>query len=159
MLQLWRLEKMYEGVFLSLNKETLASLNILRDYVKWGYPTTEQVRTLVRTRGYTTNESGMRLPISGNQMVEKYLGSSGVLCLEDVEHVIQHHTPEFEKVAAFLAPFRLEPPDKDETEAARRIREKKTNAGEDSFASYLLSTMPVNPNTAAPKKKISREAL
>eukprot|EP01060_Flectonema_neradi_P010684 TRINITY_DN17775_c0_g3_i1.p1 TRINITY_DN17775_c0_g3~~TRINITY_DN17775_c0_g3_i1.p1 ORF type:complete len:283 (+),score=57.21 TRINITY_DN17775_c0_g3_i1:47-895(+) len=159
MLQMWRLEKMYEGVFVTLNKETLAALNILRDYVKWGYPTPDQIRTLIRTRGYTTNASGMRLPISGNQMVEEHLGSCGILCLEDIEHVVQNHTPEFEKVASFLAPFRLEPPDKDDSEAARRTRERKTDAGEHSFASYLLSTMPINPKAAAPKKQVTRDAL
>ncbi|KAJ9453482.1 60S ribosomal protein L7 [Diplonema papillatum] len=151
MLAKWRLTKMYDGVFITINQETLQSLHLLRDYVKWGYPTPEQIRFLIRTRGYTRNESGMRVPIGGNQVVEDKLGDHNILCIEDIEHAIATHSPVYQQVVDFLAPFKLEPPGKDQAEAARRKRARHTDAGEGTFASFMLTCMPDLPQTKAPE--------
>eukprot|EP01064_Diplonema_japonicum_P029157 TRINITY_DN4642_c0_g2_i1.p1 TRINITY_DN4642_c0_g2~~TRINITY_DN4642_c0_g2_i1.p1 ORF type:complete len:292 (+),score=82.64 TRINITY_DN4642_c0_g2_i1:54-929(+) len=148
MLSKWKLNKMYEGAFLSLSESNLQALHLLKDYVKWGYPTPDQIKVLIRTRGYTLNDSGMRIPISGNALVEQKLGDQNILCLEDMEHAIANHTEEFDACVHFLAPFRFEPPEKDETELERRTRERNTNVGEKSFASFLLNNMPEVPQKA-----------
>eukprot|EP01061_Rhynchopus_euleeides_P034107 TRINITY_DN57810_c0_g1_i1.p1 TRINITY_DN57810_c0_g1~~TRINITY_DN57810_c0_g1_i1.p1 ORF type:complete len:309 (+),score=141.46 TRINITY_DN57810_c0_g1_i1:43-969(+) len=146
LLKMWRLHKMYEGVFLTVNEASLKQLHMLKDYVKWGYPTPEQVGVLLRTRGYTTNDSGMRIPLGGNMVIEKQLGAQGILCLEDMEHAISNHTEQFQAVVDFLAPFRLEPPEKDDAVVTRRKRERNTTAGDNTFASYLLTVMPELPS-------------
>ena len=150
---------MYEGIFLTVNEQSLQQLHMLKDYVKWGYPTKEQVDVLLRTRGYTVNESNVRIPLGGNLVIESKLGEHNILCIEDMEHAISNHTDQFQAVVDFLAPFRLEPPAKDESEMLRRTRERNTTAGSDTFASYLLNALPELPAPKrAGKKRTATEA-
>ena len=158
LLKRWRLNKMYEGAFITVNKESLQTLHLLKDFVKWGYPTPEQVGVLLRTRAYTTNEDGMRIPIIGNAVIEEKLGAANILCIEDMEHAIANHTEQFQTVVDFLAPFHLDPPTGDDSEQLRRTREKRTTAGEGTFATYLLHAMPDLPAPAQPQHSRKRKA-
>eukprot|EP00755_Sulcionema_specki_P008520 Sspe_Gene.5956::Locus_1990_Transcript_2_2_Confidence_0.667_Length_996::g.5956::m.5956/K02937/RP-L7e, RPL7; large subunit ribosomal protein L7e len=159
MLGKMRLKKMHDALFVDITPETLKVLNLLRDYVKWGYPSNAQIGQLLRTRGYVQNDSGQRVPLSGNTLIEEKLGEHDILCIEDIEHALINLTPSYKKVLEFLSPFRLDPPEKDESELLRRKRLRNTEMGEGTFAAYLLHCMPDLPEKVDAKEveKISRK--
>lgn len=74
-LQLLRLRQINNGVFVKLNKATIAMLRIADPYIAWGYPSQKTIRSLVYKRGYA-KVNKTRLPITDNTIVENSLGKS-----------------------------------------------------------------------------------
>lgn len=73
-LDLLRLTKQDEGVFLRLNKTTMALLELVEPYITWGHPNIRIVRDLIFKRGHGRLEGRRRGPLSDNTHIEKALG-------------------------------------------------------------------------------------
>merc|ERR1712168_405119 len=86
-LQLLRLRQIHNGVFVKLNKSTLNMLRLVEPYTAWGYPNLKTIRDLVYKRGFA-KVNHQRIAISNNEVVEQVLGSSGIVCVEDLIHEI-----------------------------------------------------------------------
>merc|ERR1712150_460557 len=105
-LQLLRLRQINNGVFVKLNKCSLNMLRLVEPYVAWGYPNLKTIRDLVYKRGFA-KVNRQRIPISNNEVVEESLGSSGIICVEDLVHEIFTVGENFKKANNFLWPFKL----------------------------------------------------
>jgi len=105
-LQLLRLRQINNGVFVKLNKCSLNMLRLVEPYVAWGYPNLKTIRDLVYKRGFA-KVNHQRIPISNNEVVEESLGSSGIICVEDLVHEIFTVGENFKKANNFLWPFKL----------------------------------------------------
>merc|ERR1712044_9432 len=86
-MQLFRLLQINNGTFVKLNKATLHMLRIAEPYITWGYPNLKSVRELIYKRGYGKVE-GKRIPLTDNAVIERVLGKSGIICMEDLIHEI-----------------------------------------------------------------------
>jgi len=87
----------------------LASLKPLDSYIAYGYLSKQAVIDLVHRRAYTTH-GGPRRPLNDNMMVEKVLGSYGILCLNDLSHEIYTVGPHFNEAIKSLCSFQLSAP-------------------------------------------------
>ncbi|XP_060586692.1 large ribosomal subunit protein uL30-like [Ruditapes philippinarum] len=108
-LQLLRLRQINNGVFIKLNKATVQMLRIAEPFITWGYPNLKSVRELIYKRGYG-KVNGRRIPLTDNSIIEKVLGSKGIICMEDLIHEIVTVGPNFKEAANFLWPFKLNTP-------------------------------------------------
>ncbi|KAL0214750.1 hypothetical protein P9112_006934 [Eukaryota sp. TZLM1-RC] len=105
-LQNLRLKEVYSAVFI---KPTTKQINLLRSveaHIIWGVPSIDTVRELVLKRGCTIIKKE-RIPLHDNRLVEEHLGSSGLICVEDIIHELVTGSDNFPKVSSFLAPFKL----------------------------------------------------
>ncbi|XP_011337799.1 60S ribosomal protein L7-like [Ooceraea biroi] len=108
-LQLFRLKQINSGVFVKLNKATINMLRIVEPYITWGYPNLKSVRELVYKRGFA-KINGQRVPLTSNTIIEKKLGRSNIICVEDLIHEIFTVGAEFQHASNFLWPFKLNTP-------------------------------------------------
>merc|ERR1711872_549452 len=108
-LQLLRLRQINNGVFVKLNKSTLNMLRLVEPYIAWGYPNLKTIRDLVYKRGFA-KINHQRIAISNNEVIEQALGSSGIICVEDLVHEIFTVGENFKKANNFLWPFKLSCP-------------------------------------------------
>lgn len=108
-LQLLRLRQINNGVFVRVNAATLAMLRRVEPYVMYGTPNLKTVRELVYKRGFGKVDK-QRVPLTDNSVVEKVLGSKGIICVEDLVHEIVTVGPAFKEAANFLWPFKLSCP-------------------------------------------------
>ena len=75
-------------MFLKADKSTLVKLQVIGDYIAFGYPTKKMVNDLVRKRGFLKKD-GKKLPITDNVLIEELLcgdqfGAYGSICIEDI---------------------------------------------------------------------------
>ncbi|XP_014283281.1 large ribosomal subunit protein uL30 [Halyomorpha halys] len=108
-LQLFRLRQINNGVFMKLNKATINMMRICEPYITWGYPNLKSVRELIYKRGFAKLK-GQRIPITSNEMIERKLGKSNIICIEDLIHEIFTVGPNFKYASNFLWPFKLNTP-------------------------------------------------
>ncbi|KAJ5079845.1 60S ribosomal protein L7 [Anaeramoeba ignava] len=108
-LTLFRLNKLYEGVFLRSTPTTLSLLELIRPYIIWGYPSYKNIRDLIFKRGYTIVDSE-RTALTSNKIISDKLGTFDIICLEDLVHEIFSVGPHFNQANKFLLPFRLSSP-------------------------------------------------
>merc|ERR1712150_259932 len=108
-LQLFRLRQINNGVFIKLNKATIAMLRICEPYVAWGTPNLKSVRELIYKRGFV-KVAGQRIPIESNETIEAHLGKKDIICVEDLIHEIYTVGPNFKYASNFLWPFKLNNP-------------------------------------------------
>ncbi|KAI0980786.1 hypothetical protein GJ496_004737 [Pomphorhynchus laevis] len=108
-LQLFRLRQINNGIFLRINKATVNMLRLVHPYITWGYPNLKSVRELIYKRGFA-KVNKQRIPITSNLIIEKELGSLGIICVEDLVHEIFTAGPNFKRAANFLWPFKLNNP-------------------------------------------------
>mmetsp|Transcript_19601 Transcript_19601/g.17341 ORF Transcript_19601/g.17341 Transcript_19601/m.17341 type:complete len:118 (+) Transcript_19601:498-851(+) len=78
-------------------------------YVTYGYPSTATIRKVIYKRGYG-KVNGSRIPLVENAIIEKVLGSHGIVCIEDLIHEIATVGPHFKEANNFLWPFKLSSP-------------------------------------------------
>jgi len=108
-LRLLRLRQLHNGVFVKLNKATINMIRRVEPYVTYGYPSTATIRKVIYKRGYgKVNNS--RIPLVENSIIEKVLGSHGIVCIEDLIHEIATVGPHFKEANNFLWPFKLSSP-------------------------------------------------
>jgi len=105
-LQLLRLRQINNAIFVRLNKATINMLRVVESYVAWGYPSHKSVREIIYKRGFA-KVNGQRLPITGNGIIEKSLGSKNIICIEDLIHEINTVGPHFKEASNFLWPIKF----------------------------------------------------
>jgi len=108
------LRSINNGVFLKANTETLKRLQIIQDYVTFGYPTKKMVNDLIRKRG-NLRKDDKKLAITDNVLIEELLGCDvlgpqGCICIEDIIETIWKCSDEslftvFEGIQKVLWPF------------------------------------------------------
>jgi len=108
-LQLLRLRRINNGVFVKLNGATLQMLRLIEPYITWGYPNLKSVKELIYKRG-AAKLRGKRVVISDNSVIEHRLSGYGILCMEDLVHEIFTVGKHFKAANKFLWPFGLNPP-------------------------------------------------
>ncbi|MGH0157421.1 UNVERIFIED_CONTAM: hypothetical protein FKN15_033605 [Acipenser sinensis] len=108
-LQLLRLRQIFNGVFVKLNKASINMLRIAEPYIAWGYPNLKSVRELIYKRGHGKINK-QRIALVDNDLIEKNLGKTGILCTEDLIHEIYTVGKNFKAANNFLWPFKLSTP-------------------------------------------------
>jgi large subunit ribosomal protein L7e len=108
-MQLLRLRQLHNGIFVRLNKATVNMLRTVEPYITYGFPSQSTIRNLIYKRGYGKSNKA-RLPLSDNSIIEKELGSKGIMCMEDLVHEITTVGPNFKEANNFLWPFKLNSP-------------------------------------------------
>lgn len=106
-LDLLRLRRPNTAVLIKNNKSTRAMLQLVRNYVGFGFISLNTLRELVYKRGLTNvekNDKGINIT---NEMIEKKFGD--LLCMEDLVYSLWMDE-NFVNVNRFLAPFRLNCP-------------------------------------------------
>jgi 60S ribosomal protein uL30 len=115
-LQLFRLLQIHNGVFVRVNKATINMLRMIEPYIAYGYPNLKSIKDLVYKRGYgkvsasSNDRTGSRTPLTDNSIIEKALGKSDIICVEDLIHEIFTVGPNFKSASNFLWPFKLNSP-------------------------------------------------
>jgi len=108
-LQLFRLHKPNNAVFIKLNKATKKMLQEINYAVSWGYPTVGTISKLIYKRGYGKVHK-QRIPLTTNEVIEQTLSKHGIICVEDIIHEIATCGPHFKQANNFLWPFKLSSP-------------------------------------------------
>jgi len=108
-LQLLRLRQLHNGVFVRLNKATANMLRLVEPYITYGTPSLKSVRELIYKRGFG-KVNKQRIPLTHNSIVERHLGRSNIICMEDLIHEIYTCGPNFKYASNFLWPFKLSSP-------------------------------------------------
>jgi len=108
-LRLFRLSQINSASFVRINRATMNMLKRIERYVTFGYPSRKTISDLIYKRGSARVEK-QRIPLSSNEIVEKYLGTSGMICIEDIVHVVATCGENFREVNNFLWSFKLNPP-------------------------------------------------
>lgn len=108
-LQLLRLRQINNGVFVKLNKASINMLRRVEPYIAYGYPNLKSVRELVYKRGHG-KVNDQRIALTDNHIVQKALGSKGIVCVEDLIHEIFTCGENFKEANNFLWPFKLNSP-------------------------------------------------
>ncbi|KAI3690620.1 hypothetical protein L2E82_48757 [Cichorium intybus] len=68
-------DKIFNGVFLKVNKATLNMLHRMEPYVTYGYPNLKIVKELIYKRGYGKLNK-QRIPLTDNSIVEQVIAGS-----------------------------------------------------------------------------------
>ncbi|XP_044153617.1 60S ribosomal protein L7-like 1 isoform X1 [Bufo gargarizans] len=105
-IKIFRLGKIFSGVFVKLTPESLKMIQAIEPYVAWGIPNLKSVRELILKRGQGMVK-GKKMPLTDNNMIEEQLGQFGIICLEDVIHDLYSAGSNFTAVNKFLCPFQL----------------------------------------------------
>ncbi|KAK7255056.1 hypothetical protein RIF29_28458 [Crotalaria pallida] len=108
-LQLLRLRRIFDGVFVKVNKPILNMLQRVEPYVTYGYPNLKSVRELIYKRGYG-KVNKQRIALTDNNIIEQVLGKHGIISTEDLIHEILTVGPHFKEANNFLWPFKLKAP-------------------------------------------------
>ncbi|KAH7866069.1 hypothetical protein Vadar_015155 [Vaccinium darrowii] len=108
-LQLLRLRRIFNGVFLKVNKATVNMLHRVEPYVTYGYPNLKSVKELIYKRGYGKLDK-QRIALTDNAIIEQALGKYKIICIEDLIHEILTVGPHFKEANNFLWPFKLKAP-------------------------------------------------
>ena len=119
----YRMDKMYDSVVLAGSPDVARDMHILGDFVSVQRMDNDELFDTIRQKGrYRFNASELR-PLNNNAEIEKHLGHTGVICVEDIIDVIKKGAscPIFEEVTRFLEPISLAPPKLE----ARRQKESK----------------------------------
>eukprot|EP01017_Pseudomicrothorax_dubius_P040952 TRINITY_DN649_c0_g8_i1.p1 TRINITY_DN649_c0_g8~~TRINITY_DN649_c0_g8_i1.p1 ORF type:complete len:213 (-),score=48.24 TRINITY_DN649_c0_g8_i1:140-778(-) len=106
-----RLPQFLTASFVKLDKKTTLALKRVENYVTYGYPTRKTIMELLLKRGHCKVDGELK-PLNTNELVERYLGGLGVICLEDIAHELLTDGPNFDAVNKFLCSFRLNKPKK-----------------------------------------------
>jgi large subunit ribosomal protein L7e len=140
-LQLLRLRRINNGVFLRVNKATLNMLQKVEPYVAYGYPNLKTVRELVLKRGFGKAAGGARVPLTDNAVVEAALGEHGLICVEDLVHELFTVGPAFKQANNFLWPFALSAPRGGLAEKRRHFVEGGQAGNREHFINNLVRAM------------------
>lgn len=120
---LWslRLSKQYSATFALLTSEVRKAIKIAEPYLTYGEPSLRTVRELLFKRGYLKNSEASKkskaakpIPLMDNTLIEKHLGSHGIICIEDVVHEIFSRGSNFDAVNSFVGKFMLGHPSREE---------------------------------------------
>lgn len=141
------LTKIYSARLLRITPSSERVLAQLRPFIIVGFPTTEQLTHLLRTRGALwVEETKMKRFITGNLLLEQALGQYNILCIEDLAESITASTPSenLDVILKNVAPFDLHPPRQLFLERHRTVHQKLEIVNPESFAAYLSQQLEVN---------------
>jgi len=122
-MRLLRLNQIFNGVFIKVNRATLNMLKLVEPYVTYGYPNRKSIRELVYKRGYG-KVNKQRIPLTENAIIENALGKKDIICMEDLIHEITTVGDNFKEANNFLWPFKLKAP-------LGGLKKKRTHFNED----------------------------
>lgn len=108
-LQLLRLRQINNATFVKINKATLNMLRIAEPFIAWGYPNLKTIRDIIYKRGFARLDRS-RTPLIDNRIIERRLGKSGIICMEDLIHELYTVGPNFKRANNFLWHFKLNNP-------------------------------------------------
>lgn len=97
------------------DEETAKRLEVCKPFLFWGPPGHNVLHTLVQKKAVFREpnpeggEDGRKV-LSDNVLIEKHLGDLGVLCTEDLVHVLFNQAEHFDTVNRRLWPFQLDNP-------------------------------------------------
>jgi large subunit ribosomal protein L7e len=132
------LTKLYRGRLVHLTPKTHKLIQQLRPFSAVGYPDSQQLERLVRTRGcFWNKETESKAYISGNLQVEQTLGDHNILSIEELVDAVVNKTEAVDIVLEHLAPFDFHPPRRLHMERHRRTHQKLEVMNPESFAGYL----------------------
>lgn len=96
-------------VFLANTEETEKKLQLCRPFAYWGKPSFKVLFNLIHKKAMFKDPEAPteRVMLSDNVLIEKHLGDLGVLCTEDLAHVLHTRPPHFEQVVARLWPIQI----------------------------------------------------
>jgi large subunit ribosomal protein L7e len=103
------LSRRHSLVFLPNTEEIATKLREATPFAFWGTPSFKSVCNLIHKRA-AFRDPGQpkdRTALSDNVVIEKHLGDLGVLCTEDLAHVIHTRSQQFDKVTERLWPMQL----------------------------------------------------
>jgi len=103
------LHRRHTMVFLPNNKDTATKLRSAQPYAFWGVPTFKMICSLIHKRAHFRDPTkpNEHTPLSDNVLIEQHLGDLGMVCTEDLAHVIHTCSGKFDKVNERLWPFIL----------------------------------------------------
>ena len=108
-LQLLRLQQIFNGTFVKLTKTSVNMLETVEPYIVWGYPNLKSVYELICKRGYGKINK-KRIALMDNMLIARSLGKYGIFCMEDLIHEICTVGNCFKEGNNFLWPFKLSSP-------------------------------------------------
>ena len=142
------LRKIYSARLIVLNEDSHRLIRQLQSFSIVGFPTSQQLEGLIRTRGCFWNaQAKSKQFISGNLLVERVLGEHGILCVEDLTDAIINKTGNLREILSRIAPFDFHPPHQLFMERHRSAHQKLEIVNPESFAAYLQQQLG-NSNSA-----------
>ncbi|KAI4534656.1 hypothetical protein MG293_015516 [Ovis ammon polii] len=108
-LQLLRLQQIFSGTFVKLNKASVNMLRSVEPYIAWGYPNLKFVKELIYKRGYSKINK-KRIALTDNALIAVSFRKYGIICMEDLIHEIYTTGKRFKEANNFLWPFKLSSP-------------------------------------------------
>ena len=145
-LELLRLKKINNGVFLKINPASLQILKRVEPYVAYGYPTSRTVRNLITQRGFgKIGKRGQwqKISLSNDKVIEQTLFQLGIYNLNDLINEIITGGPCFKEVNNFLWPFQLKSPKKGYSKRGKNknISEMGAHGNWDESINNLINKM------------------
>ena len=145
-LELLRLKKINNGVFLKISPSSLQILKKVEAYVAYGYPTPRTIRDLITQRGFgKIGKRGQwqKVSLSNDKVIEQTLFQLGIYGLNDLINEIITGGPYFKEVNSFLWPFQLKSPKKGYSKKGKNknISEMGAHGNWDNSINHLINKM------------------
>merc|ERR1712032_1264531 len=93
-------------VFMPNTEDVVRNLNVCKPFLFWGRPSFKTVFNVVHKKAMFRDpdaENGKTV-LADNTLIEKHLGDLGVLCTEDLAHVVHTNGKHFREVTDRLWP-------------------------------------------------------
>jgi len=104
----FRLKEPSTGVFLKYDAMTRKHLHMIEPWVVYGPPSEGIVKDLIERKSFGfINNKATKVPLSDNTILERELGSHGIICMEDLVYELTKVGEAFDVVSKFLVPFPL----------------------------------------------------
>jgi large subunit ribosomal protein L7e len=145
-LELLRLKRINNGIFLKPNPSSLQILKKIEPYVAYGYPTPRTIRNLITKRGHgKIGKRGkwQRVPLLDDRIIEQSLNHLGIIGLNDLINELIKGGPYFKEVNNFLWPFQLKSPKKGYSKHGKNknISEMGAYGNWDESINHLINKM------------------
>ena len=108
-LQLLRVQQIFSGTFVKLNKASINMLRTEEPYIAWVFPNLKFVNELIYKRGYGKMNK-KRIALTDNPLIAQSLGKYGITCMHDLIHEIYTIGKHFKEANNFLWSFKLSSP-------------------------------------------------
>lgn len=100
-----RIRRRHMMTFVLNNEESAQKLQVVRPFAFWGVPSFKNIYNMVHKKAiFVDKDSQEKVVLTDNKLIEKHLGDLGVICTEDLAHVIHTGGKGFEEVMKRLDP-------------------------------------------------------
>lgn len=100
------LKDLNNAVILFYNQEILKMIELIDNYITWGYISKTKIEDLLRKRG-SINAGNNEVNELDNVNIENSLGKYGIICIEDLIHELSFKTENSKVVLDYLGYFKL----------------------------------------------------